>query len=75
MTSPAVTLSPKARKLVRCNVGRRVTLTVKAQVACRLSASEAVQLTLVEPRGNCEPDAGVQATVTGICPPDVVGEG
>jgi hypothetical protein len=34
-----------------------------------------VQLTVVEPSGNSEPDAGVQATVDGGCPPDAVGAG
>ena len=35
----------------------------------------AVQLTLVEPSGNDAPEAGVQATVTGVRPPDTVGAG
>ena len=75
VTSPAVTLSPNARKLVRCSVGTRETVTEKLQVAERESASVAVQLTLVEPSGNDAPEAGVQATVTGVRPPDTVGAG
>jgi hypothetical protein len=73
VTSPAVTLSPNARKLVRCSVGSRVTLTEKLQEAWRLTASVAVQLTFVVPTGNCDPEEGVQATVTGNWPPELAG--
>jgi hypothetical protein len=52
-----------------------VTLTEKLQEAWRLSASVAVQLTLVDPTENCDPEPGVQATVTGSWPPAVAGAG
>ena len=42
--------------------GRTVTLKEQEEWFC--AASVAVQLTLVVPIGNCEPDSGLQATVT-----------
>ncbi len=48
--------------------GTAVTDTMKAQVPARASASVAVHVTLVSPIANADPDAGVQATVTGACP-------
>ena len=44
-TSPAVMLSPKARKRVLERVGSLVTLTANEQVPVRLNESVAVQLT------------------------------
>jgi len=37
------------------------------------AASDAVQLTVVVPTGNCDPDTGVQVVVTGATPPVAVG--
>src|SRR5687768_3310282 len=68
-------LSPNAMKRTRCNCGARVTLTRNSQVACRLSPSVAVQLTVVSPIGNSDPDAGVQLTLTGVCPSRASGVG
>ena len=73
MTSPAVTLSPKARNFVRVSCGTRCTLTSKAQVAVADAASVAVQVTRVGPTGKTSPDAGAQPTVAGARPPAGVG--
>jgi hypothetical protein len=54
---------------------RPVTVTVKEHDATRALASVAMQLTLVGPRGNEPPDAGLQAVVTGAVPPVTVGLG
>jgi hypothetical protein len=45
------------------------------QPACRLRASVAVQLTVVCPIGNIDPDAGEQLTLTGVCPSRASGVG
>src|SRR5687768_1742185 len=75
VTSPAVMLSPNAMKCTRCNCAARVTFTRNSQVACRFNPSVAVQLTVVSPIGNSDPDAGVQLTLTGVCPSRVSGVG
>ena len=41
-----------------------MTVTVKEQLAVRLEASVAVQVTVVVPSGNVVPEAGTQAVVT-----------
>ena len=46
-----------------------VTLTVKEQTADRAMASLAVHVTVVDPIGKVEPDAGAQVVVTGGVPP------
>jgi hypothetical protein len=65
-------LSPKATKLIalRCE---DTSVTVSEHTAVRLSASRAVQLTVVAPTGNTAPDAGEQVVVTGGVPPVVTG--
>src|ERR1043166_4474561 len=45
------------------------TVTPKVFVTLAPDASVAVQLTVVVPTGNAEPDAGEQLTVTGATPP------
>ena len=73
VTSPAVMLSPKARKCVRANCGAGATTTLKVQLAVTAAASVAVQPTEVVPTENTWPGAGVQATVTGGRPPETAG--
>jgi len=48
-------------------------VTVKEHDACRDRASVAVQLTVVGPKGNDAPEAGVQGVVTGAAPAVTVG--
>ena len=49
---------------------------MKEQLAVWLAAEpDAVQPTVVEPIGNAEPDAGVQAVWMGGVPPSGVGDG
>jgi hypothetical protein len=48
--------------------GTAVTDTTKLQVPFWLMASVAVQVTVVSPMGNADPDAGSHTTVTGGCP-------
>jgi hypothetical protein len=68
-------LSPKAMKRTRWSCAALVMVTLNWQPACRLSASVAVQLTIVCPIGNIEPDAGEQLTLTGVCPSRASGVG
>jgi hypothetical protein len=49
------------------------TVTVKLQVAVLPDASVAVQVTVVVPTGNVEPEGGLQATVTPEQLSDAVG--
>jgi hypothetical protein len=42
---------------------RSLTVTVKPQLAVRFAASVALQLTVVVPFGNCEPEVGEHTTV------------
>ena len=73
VTSPAVRLSPKARKRVRERRGMAVTVTVNVQEAVADPASVAVHCTLVVPTSNADPEGRVQLTATGATPPVVVG--
>jgi len=50
-----------------------VTVAVVVHDADWLAVSTAVQLTVVVPTGNCDPDTGVQVVVTGATPPVTVG--
>jgi hypothetical protein len=59
--------------MVRDSVGTSVTVTGNVHELARACASVAVHDTVVDPIGNVDPDAGVHATVTGACPPEVVG--
>jgi hypothetical protein len=59
--------------LVNCTRGGTLTFTENPHVAVRLWASVAVQVTLVLPGANDDPDGGAQATVTGVDPPVAVG--
>jgi hypothetical protein len=61
--------------LVAASVGVRTTLTANEQADVRCSASRAVQLTPLVPRGRLAPLAGVQEVVTGVAPPVTVGAG
>src|SRR5437868_4468330 len=49
----------------RCGFSQSRIVTVKLQVFCRPDASVAVQVTVVGPSGNTEPEAGTHATLTG----------
>jgi hypothetical protein len=75
VTSPAVTLSPNARNLVRVSVAMRLTTTGNVHAAAVFRASTAWQATVVMPTWNTEPENGEQVTVTGAWPPLVVGAG
>ena len=74
MISPAVTLSPKARKRVRDSRGG-VTLrvTVNEHETAVVAASVAVHCTCVAPLVKGDPEARVQLVCTGATPPEVVG--
>lgn len=69
VTSPAVMLSPNARKRVLDNVGSFEMLTANEHVPVRLSESVAVQVTSVEPIGKLEPEPGEHVTLTVPSPP------
>ena len=56
-------------------VGFSVTVTVNEQVSLSPWASVTVQVTVVVPMGNKEPEAGVQLVVMGVLPPTTVGAG
>jgi len=71
--SPAVMLSPNARKVVRGS-GGGATLTLKVQLAVNPRASLALHAMRVVPIGKAVP-AGEHETVTGSTPPAVVGDG
>ena len=66
-------LSPNAVKRVRDSVCDTRTRTEKPQAACFMSASDAVQCTVVSSIGNTLPDPGEHSTVYGAFPP--VGDG
>lgn len=70
---PLVMLSPKARNFVLEILGVGVTATLKLHVAVRCSASAAVQVTRVFPRGKLAPDWTEHVTATGAWPPEAVG--
>jgi hypothetical protein len=61
-------LSPNARIRVNRKRASSLTVTAKLQVATRLNASVAVQLTCVFPIAKSAPGWGVQLTVTGRSP-------
>ena len=73
-SSPAVTLSPKARYLCALSV-TETSVTVNEQAVCRPSESLAVQVAVVVPAGNVDPDGGLHATTTGGSPPVTVAVG
>ena len=66
-------LSPKARNRTLDNCGIFATETPKVHEAVRLSESDALQVTVVDPIGNTEPEPGVQVTCTGGWPLDADG--
>jgi hypothetical protein len=68
-------LSPKAMNRVALRCGARVTATVNVHVVGRPPLSRAVHVTVVDPTGKDEFDAGLQLVVTGCTPPFVVGSG
>ncbi len=68
-------LSPKASTADAFNFSAGCTVTGNAQLAVRLWASVAVQVTVVLPSGNDAPMSGVQVVVTGVAPPVVDGFG
>ena len=74
--SPAVMLSPYAKKRVRPSLGGLRTVTAKVQgVAARAFASVTVQVTVVVPTAKAVPAAGVQVgPVSGVEPPMTTGE-
>ena len=55
--------------------GAITTAMAKVQVAVRLHASLAVQVTVVVPTGKVEPEGGLHTKVTGGQPPVVAGSG
>src|SRR3990172_4127214 len=72
-TSPAVRESPNATKRVKRSSGGGRTSTVKLQLALRLSASVAVQVTGVVPIGKAFVAGTEQVTGTGGDPPCAAG--
>ncbi|HEY6356976.1 MAG TPA: hypothetical protein VIX35_01955, partial [Vicinamibacterales bacterium] len=66
--SPAVMLSPKATIVIAAIVCA-LTTTLAVQTAVRPMASLAWHVTVVEPSGKVEPEAGRHDTVTGGVPP------
>ena len=73
--TPAVMLSPKARKFVAVSCGGLVTLTWNVQEAARSPASRAVQVTFVDPTAKVDPLGGVHVVATGAVPPETVAIG
>jgi hypothetical protein len=73
--TPQVRLSPNARYSVNRSSGGGRTVTVNSQVAVRVPASRAWQVTRVEPISNGEPDGGEHVVVTGCAPPVETGGG
>jgi hypothetical protein len=67
-------LSPNATNRVRLMVGGATTVTSNVQAPVRCRASVAVQVTVVAPIGKTDRLAGVQDTLTGGAPLDVVAE-
>ncbi len=59
--------------LLNAALGGPETTAAVLQDAGRPSASVTVQLSVVVPTGNREPDGGVQLTFSGFAPPDTVG--
>jgi len=55
--------------------GIRLTVTRSEHCAVRAALSVAVQATVVEPTGNCAPDAIVHDTASGAVPPVACGVG
>jgi hypothetical protein len=74
-STPAVMLSPKARKRSALSFGVFVTLTVKLHEAVRWLESRAVQVTVVDPTAKLEPLAGVQDVTIGVVPSLTSGAG
>jgi len=72
-SSPAVMLSPNATNRVTVSVGGATTVIANEHGSVRCSASVAVQLTVVCPMANADPESGVQETVTGALPLTTVG--
>jgi hypothetical protein len=72
-TSPAVMLSPNARKRVFDNCASFEIVTLNEHDAVRFSPSTAVQVTVVAPIGNVVPEPGRHDTLTGLCPAVAVG--
>ena len=72
-TSPAVKLSPKARKRVKRSRGGGRTATTKLHDAPCPRESVAWQVTPVEPTAN-EPGCDEQVVETGATPPAVCGD-
>jgi hypothetical protein len=68
-------LSPNATNRVALIRGGAVTITANEQASLRLSASTALQVTLVDPIGNVEGLAGLQVIATGAAPPITAGAG
>lgn len=73
--TPAVMLSPKARKRVALERGTRVTDTWNPHVAVCCRLSRAVHVTGVVPTASELPVGGVQVVVTCPAPPVAVGAG
>ena len=69
VTSPAVMLSPNARKRVFDNCASLDTVTWNSHDAVRFSESVAVQFTAVVPIGKVSPEDGEQVTLTEPWPP------
>ena len=57
-----------AGHVITGGVVSRTTVTVNVQVALFPKASVAVQVTVVVPTGNGDPDAGTQTTLGGVWP-------
>src|SRR5690349_13128137 len=70
--SPAVMLSPNASYFVRA-IEKPVRVTLNEHVVARAAASEAEQVTVVVPRGNAEPEAGLQDVWTAPLAPVTAG--
>jgi len=68
-------LSPNATNRVALIRGGAVTITANEQASLRLSASTALQVTLVDPIGNVDGLVGLQVIATGAAPPITAGAG
>jgi hypothetical protein len=68
-------LSPNATNRVAPIRGGAVTITANEQASVRLSASVALQTTLVDPIGNVDGLVGLHLIATGAAPPITAGAG